>query len=101
VANAAAQAVPATPANLLFAIEYGEALNIAPIQAITSIHVIEGKPSASADLIAATRPPRRPQARVTVNDDDTNAVAQIIRADDPDFTYEARWDDGQGAARPA
>ena len=42
------------PANLLFALEYADALGIAPIHAITSIHVISGKPSASADLIAAS-----------------------------------------------
>ena len=42
------------PANLLFAVEYADALGVERIHAITSIHVIEGKPSASADLIAAT-----------------------------------------------
>jgi hypothetical protein len=78
------------PGNLLFAMEYAEALNIAPIHAITSIHVIEGKPSASADLIAATI--RRAGHKLRITGDDTNAVAQLIRADDPDFTYEARWD---------
>lgn len=78
------------PANLLFALEYAEALGVAPIHAITSIHVIEGKPSASADLIGTMV--RRAGHRLRVTGDDTQAVAQIIRADDPDFTFEARWD---------
>jgi hypothetical protein len=78
------------PANLLFALEYADALGIAPIHAITSIHVISGKPSASADLIAASV--RRAGHKLRITGDGTRAVAQIIRADDPDFTYEAVWD---------
>lgn len=77
------------PANLLFALEYADALGVAPINAITSIHVIEGKPTASADLIAGLV--RRAGHRLRVTGDDDKAVAQIIRADDPDFTYEAVW----------
>jgi hypothetical protein len=78
------------PANLLFALEYADALGVAPISAITSIHVIEGKPSASADLIAALV--RRAGHKMRISGDDTYALAQIIRADDPEFVYEARWD---------
>lgn len=78
------------PANLLFALEYADALDVSPINAITSIHVINGKPTASADLIAGLV--RRAGHKLRITGDDTHAVAQIIRADDPDFTYEARWD---------
>lgn len=78
------------PANLLFALEYADALGIAPIHAITSIHVINGKPSASADLIAATV--RRAGHKLRITGDDTYAQAVLIRADDPDFEYVARWD---------
>lgn len=78
------------PGNLLFAVEYADALGVSRINAITSIHVIEGKPSASADLIASLV--RRAGHKLRVSGDDTYALAQIIRADDPDFTYEARWD---------
>jgi hypothetical protein len=78
------------PANLLFALEYADALGVAPIHAITSIHVIEGKPSASADLIGTMV--RRAGHKLRITGDDTHAVAQIIRADDPEFTFEARWD---------
>lgn len=78
------------PANLLFALEYASALNVEPIHAITSIHVINGKPSASADLMAATV--RRAGHRLRVTGDDTYAEAILIRADDPDFEFKARWD---------
>ena len=36
------------PANVFYAVEYGAALGLPPIAAITGINVIEGKPSASA-----------------------------------------------------
>lgn len=78
------------PANLLFALEYASALNVEPIHAITSIHVINGRPSASADLMAATV--RRAGHRLRVTGDDTYAEAVLIRADDPDFEFKARWD---------
>lgn len=78
------------PANLLFALEYASALNVEPIHAITSIHVINGKPSASADLMAATV--RRAGHKLRVTGDDTYAEATLIRADDPGFEFRARWD---------
>lgn len=78
------------PANLLFALEYAEALGVQPIHAITSIHVINGKPAASADLIAATI--RKAGHTLRVEGDDTYAVARLTRADDKDYTFEARWD---------
>lgn len=77
------------PANLLFAVEYADALGIERINAITSIHVIEGKPSASAELIAGLI--RRAGHKLRVTGDDARAVAQLIRADDPEFTYETTW----------
>lgn len=78
------------PGNLLFAVEYADALGVSRINAITSIHVIEGKPSASADLIASLV--RRAGHKLRLLGDDTYAEAQLIRIDDPEFTYTARWD---------
>ncbi|AVP71310.1 hypothetical protein [Prescottella equi] len=77
------------PANLLFALEYADALGVSRMSALTSIHVIEGKPSASADLIAALI--RRAGHRLRVSGDDHRAVAELIRADDPDFTFKVEW----------
>lgn len=78
------------PANVLYAIEYGRTLGIAPVAAITGIHVIEGKPSASSGLIGGLVRQAGHKLRVT-SDGATTATAQIIRSDDPDFTYEATW----------
>lgn len=78
------------PGNLLFAAEYADSLGVSRINAITSIHVIEGKPSASADLMASLV--RRAGHKLRIEGDDTYAAAHLIRADDPDFTYTARWD---------
>lgn len=77
------------PANVLLAMELGDALGIPPIQAINEVHVIEGKPSASANLIGAMV--RRAGHTLRVVGDDESATAQIIRADDRDFTFEVTW----------
>ena len=71
------------PANLLWAIEYAEAIRVPMMTAVTGIHVIEGKPTASADLIAGLV--RRAGHKLRVWGDDREAHAQIIRADDPSF----------------
>ena len=77
------------PANLFLAAEYADTLGIPRIAAVTGIHVIQGKPSMSADLMAAQV--RRAGHKLRVKASDTEAVAQLVRADDPDFTYECRW----------
>lgn len=82
------------PANVLLAAQLGDALGIPTIQAINSIHVIEGKPSAGADLMASIV--RRAGHRIRVTEragqDGPIVTAQLIRSDDPDFTFEAVWD---------
>jgi hypothetical protein len=78
------------PGNVLLAVEMGEALGLHPYVAINGIHVIEGKPTGSAALISALV--RRAGHRLRVRGTDKEAVAQIVRHDDPDFTYESKWD---------
>lgn len=77
------------PANLLWALEFAGSLGLHPMAAITGVHVIEGKPSASSALISALV--RRAGHKLRVKGDDTRAVAQIVRADDPEFTFEVTW----------
>lgn len=92
-ALAAADLLPsayrAKPANVLLAMEYGHALGLDTVTAIQSVHVIEGKPSASAQLIAALV--RRAGHRLRVTGDDKHAVAEVIRSDDQEFTFRAEW----------
>lgn len=78
------------PANVLYAMEYGRTLGITPLAALTGIHVIEGKPSASSGLIGALV--RQAGHKLRVKGDGRSASAQIIRADDPEWTYECTWD---------
>lgn len=77
------------PANVLYAVEYGEMLGLPPMAAITGIHVIEGRPSASAGLISALV--RRAGHRLRVEGDDQQATAEITRSDDPEFAFRAVW----------
>lgn len=77
------------PANLLYAIEYAEMIGAHPLTAVTGIFVIDGKPSASAGLISALV--RRAGHKLRVTGDATRATAQIIRADDPEFTFEVTF----------
>lgn len=77
------------PGNLLWAIEFAEMLGVHPMQAITGVHVIEGKPSASADLMAARV--RAAGHRLRITGDDTAATATLIRRDDPDYPFTATF----------
>ena len=77
------------PANVLIAIEYGRALGLEPMAAIQGVHIVEGKPTASAQLIGALV--RNAGHRLRVQGDDTGAVAVIVRADDPEFEFRAEW----------
>lgn len=80
------------PENVLYAIEYGAALGLDPVQAMNSVHVIEGKPSPSSGLIGAMVRKAGHKLRVRVtHEPELTAVAQIIRSDDPEFTFESRW----------
>lgn len=77
------------PANLLYALEFADSLGLHPMAAITGVHVIEGKPSASSALISALV--RRAGHKLRVTGNDQQATAQIVRADDPGFTFECTW----------
>lgn len=81
------------PANVLLAMELGEALRIPPIQAINGVNVIKGKPSMSADLMAAVVRRAGHALRITETWDPLTVTAEVIRADDPEFTFRAVWDE--------
>ncbi|WP_431928659.1 hypothetical protein [Nonomuraea jabiensis] len=83
------------PANVLYAIEYGIALRVDPVVAITEIHVIKGKPCPSSAFMSALVRRAGHKLRVRIErDDDGNplkAVATLIRADDPDYEFVSEW----------
>lgn len=77
------------PQNVLLAIEFGRSLGLDPITAINMTHVVQGRPTASAQLVGALV--RRAGHILRVRGDETTATAKIIRSDDPEFTFEATW----------
>lgn len=77
------------PANLLWALEFADSLGLHPMAAITGVHVIEGKPSASANLISALV--RRAGHRLRVSGDHQRAICEIVRADDREYTFRVEW----------
>lgn len=77
------------PANILWAIEYGDMLGLSTMAAITGVHVIEGKPSASAGLISGLV--REAGHILRVRGDGKSATCVIIRSDDPEHPFEVTW----------
>lgn len=77
------------PANVLWAQEYAESLRLSTMAIVNGIFVIEGKPTASAALISGLVRTAGHRLRVTGNDQ--KAVAEIVRKDDPGFTFRAEW----------
>jgi hypothetical protein len=80
------------PANVLFAIEYGEMLGLPPVAAMMGIYVIDGKPAAYASLISALVRKAGHKLRVGYDESKRMGWATIVRADDPDFTFRSEWD---------
>lgn len=80
----------AVAANILFAVEIGLALGLAPMQALLGLTAISGRATMSADLMSACV--RRAGHRLRVTEHDGAVTAEVIRADDPDFVYRAIWD---------
>jgi hypothetical protein len=83
------QAYRRNPGNVLYAIEYAEMLGLAPMAALTGVHVIEGKPTASAGLISALV--RRAGHKLRIRGDADSATCQIVRSDDPGYTFEVTF----------
>lgn len=78
------------PADILIAIGLGQSMGLSPAESLYRISVIKGKPTASAELIAANV--RKAGHKLRVRGDDTSCTAQIIRADDPEFPFEVTRD---------
>ncbi|NGO69159.1 recombinase RecT [Streptomyces boncukensis] len=78
------------PASVLWALEYGRAIGLDVITTTQSVHVIQGRATASADLMASLT--RRAGHRMRIVSDDEHAEVTIYRADDPEFPFTAKWD---------
>lgn len=84
-----------SPGKVLLMAETGAMLGIHPMAALQGIHIIEGKPSLSANLLAALVRRAGHRLRVSTSgswvDGTFVAKAELVRADDPDFTFVAEW----------
>lgn len=78
------------PASVLWALEYGRAIGLDVITTTQSVHVIQGRATASADLMASLT--RRAGHRMRITSTDDRAEVTIFRADDPEFPFVAVWD---------
>lgn len=77
------------PASVLWAMEYGRALGLDVVTTITTIHVIKGKPTQSADLMLGRA--RSAGHRVRIKSERERCVVRIQRADDPDDESVVEW----------
>lgn len=78
-----------SPGDILLAQEYGLALGIGFTQVLTDIHVIEGRPSMSANLMQALI--RKAGHRIRIRGDNRSATCSIVRKDDPEFPYSVTY----------
>ena len=78
------------PANALVAIGLGQAMGLSPAESLYRINVIEGKPSAAAELIAANV--RKAGHVLRVRGDERSCTATVIRSDDPEFEFSVTRD---------
>lgn len=88
--------------NALIAINLGSSMGLAPAESLYRIDVIQGTPTASAELVASNVRRAGHKLRVTVDEQAQSVTASIIRADDPDYTYtvtrDMKWARDMGLA---
>ncbi|MEU0818872.1 hypothetical protein [Streptomyces mirabilis] len=77
------------PASVLWAMEYGRALGLDVVTTITTIHVIKGKPTQSADLMLSRT--RSAGHKVRIRQEPGQCTVSIWRSDDPEFENAITW----------
>lgn len=89
------------PADILLAVGLGQSMGLSPAESLYRISVIKGKPTASAELVAANV--RKAGHRLRVQIDPGRAVCSIWRSDDPEFEFtvvrDAAWAQQMGLAQ--
>lgn len=75
------------PANALIAIGLGQAMGLSPAESLYRIDVIQGKPAASGELIAANVRKAGHKLRVETDATKMSVTATIYRADDPGYAH--------------
>ena len=82
------------PANVLMVMDYGRALGVPMMQAVTQINIIKGKPAISPALMSAVVRRAGHKLRITQSGDGQAmaVTATLIRHDDPDAPFAVTWD---------
>lgn len=84
-----------SPGKVLLMAETGAMLGLHPMAALQGIHIVEGKPTLSANLLAALVRRAGHRLRVSTSgswrDGTFVAKASLWRSDDPDFEFVVEW----------
>lgn len=80
-------------ANVLWAMDLADALNIPFPQVMQTMVVMRGRMTMSADLMAAVV--RRAGHKLRVREQGMSVTAVLIRQDDPDYEFTATWDEAK------
>lgn len=80
------------PSNVLFALEYAEAVGVPAIHALMSIAVINGKPSPSSELMVTLARKAGHKVWTELADDRLSATTFVVRADMPDKVFSDTFD---------
>lgn len=84
------------PADIVWAMDIGDALGVPYTQVMQSMVVARGKMTMSADLMGAVV--RRAGHRLRLREDGDSVTAVLIRQDDPDYEFTVTWDKAKAQA---
>lgn len=79
------------PADIIWAMDIGDALGVPYTQVMQSMVVARGKMTMSADLMGAIV--RRAGHKLRIHEAGNSVTASIVRADDPDYEFTVTWDE--------
>lgn len=84
------------PADIIWAMDIGDALGVPYTHVMQSMVVARGKMTMSADLMGAIV--RRAGHKLRIHEDGNSVTASIVRADDPDYEFTVTWDKAKAQA---
>lgn len=88
------------PANILIAVGFGAAMGLSQAESLYRISVIKGKPTMSAELIAAQVRKAGHKLRLEKDEKKQSVIATVVRNDDPDYpisvTRDLAWAKSMG-----
>lgn len=84
------------PADIVWAMDIGDALGVPYTQVMQSMVVARGKMTMSADLMGAVV--RRAGHKLRLREDGDSVTATLVRADDPDYEFTVTWDKAKAQA---